>query len=349
MQRRKHWLGVFVVSFIGLAGIACSSPPPPPPPVSAPTTGVLKATSEPPGATVLLDGNPGCAPTPCEMPNVAFGEHKIIFQHPEFEDFPVKEEVTADHLEVSAPFASKGTPKAPGKVKLVFEKEKPEKVKPLLEVVISGQETPLTLSDALEVDLSPGKKSIEIRRAGFAPITKEVEITSGGNLEVQIAKTELVGAKLTIIIDSSPVKGKVSVDGQDKGVAPVTVADLDASKAHSVVVKADTYSDYKTGVKWTKGPYEMKVNANLTQGDAAVVTPPTNTNGFLVVDTKPLTGMAIYIDGKKTKYTTPASSPGIKLSAGSHTVSFETGGKKSADFTVSIEDGKTLSKVFKTQ
>jgi hypothetical protein len=340
MHRRKHKLGAFATSLVCLAALACSSPPPTPPPASAPTTGILKAVSEPTSATVLLDGKPGCTPTPCEIQSVSFGPHELIFQHPEYEDLTRKVKFSAENPEVSASLKTESKPKIPGKVKLIFEKEKPEKIKALVEVVITGQEEALVLSDTLEFELAPGKKSLEIRRAGFTAITREVEVTSGGNAEIQIIKADLVGAKLTLIIDSNPVKGKVTVNGKDKGLAPVTVAELDASKAHSVVIKADTYEDFKSNIKWTKGPYEMKVNALLSQGGAS---------GFFVVDTKPLTGMIIYVDGKKTKYTTPISSPGIKLPAGTHKINFEAGGKKSADFNVTIEEGKTLSKAFKIQ
>jgi hypothetical protein len=338
MQRT---LSLLAISLLCVSQFGCpSEPPPPPPPPSAPTTATLKAVSDPPGGTVTIDGNPGCSPTPCEIQSVSFGAHNLVFQHPEYEDLTRGIKFSAESPEVNVSLKTESKAKTPGKVTIVFEKEKPEKIKAQLEVMLAGQTEALALSDLLELELLPGKKSLEIRRAGYASITKEVEVTSGGTTEIKLNKAELTGAKLTLIIDSTPVKGKVSVNGEDKGAAPVTVTDLDASKAHSIIVKADTYEDFKTAAKWTKGPYELKVNATLSQGGA---------NGFLVVDTKPLTGMSVYVDGKKTKYTTPVSSPGIKLPAGPHTVNFETGGKKSADFAVTIEEGKTLNKVFKVQ
>jgi hypothetical protein len=64
--------------------------------------------------------------------------------------------------------------------------------------------------------------------------------------------------------------------------------------------------------------------------------------GFLVVDSSGVPGLWVFVDGKKTRYQTPVADPGIKLSAGQHTIDFEDDtGLNYASQTIEIKAGET--------
>jgi hypothetical protein len=300
-----------------------------PPPVAKPQ-GAIKIT-EPKGATALLDGKPGCSPTPCDITGVELGGHTVSMTHPDYEIADVKVKVTGAE---PVPLTAAVKPKSPGRLKLVaIGKEKYSKLRGQVEIYLNDEA--LALSDDGEAELPAGRRTIEIRRAGYLPLPKEVDVPAGGVAELAVDAAAFTEAKFKLTVDSTPVKGKVTVDGKEIGPAPAVVPDLSGTKSHVVVIKAEGYEEYRTTVRWKEGPPELAVTATLSKEAPA---------GYLIANTIPIVGVAVYIDGKKTKFTTPT--PEIKLSAGAHTVTFETSAGKKYDFTFEIKAGETTRKVW---
>lgn len=330
---------------LGLGWFGCQEPPaplPPPAPPPAKTDGAVSINSDPAGATVLLDGQPGCAPTPCTLENVRFGAHQLVLQHPDYEDFTRALKTSEETAPIEIPLRLEGKLRGAGTVALSIEGEKAAKLKGQIKVFLPGSEEPLAITDTLAVTVPGGKRSLLIQRAGYAPLTKEIELPSGGAVTLSIAAAEWVEAKVTLVVDSSPVKGKVTVDGALIGTAPVTIPDLGAAKPHTVKITAEGFDDFSTTARWKDGsPLEIKVNATLDQSKPS---------GYVKIISTPLIGLTVYIDGEKTRYTTPTGGQGIKLPAGTHTIALQSAaGKRFEGYTIEVKADQTITKNIKVQ
>jgi hypothetical protein len=331
-KRRWAWLGLCFAW-------ACNEAPPPAAPVSAPasakTAGRLSVASDPGGAAVLVDGVPGCAPTPCEIEGVSFGPHELRLQHPDFEDFTRGVKTSTDPATVEIALSTEGKKRLPGTVTLRFEGERPPKRKGQLQIFAA--ETEIALSNDLSFSLLSGKRVFEVRRVGFAPVSREVELPPGGTVEVVFSADDWKEDKISLSVDSGPVKGKVTIDGKSVGTAPVSVPELGAASAHAVKVSAEGFAEYATTVRWKPGgPRELSLNVTLEKEAPG---------GFLKVTSSPLIGLTIYLNGKKTKYTTPVGGKGIPLAPGSYKIELESlTGRRFDGGSVEIKEGASESK-----
>ena len=104
------------------------------------------------------------------------------------------------------------------------------------DVIVDGQKrgvTPLTLS------LTPGPHALQLDRAGVSrsiPVTIKAggETTHYVDLDPRPVAVPEAGQ---LVVNSEPPGARVSVDGQARGVTPVTLADIAAGE-HSVVIQA---------------------------------------------------------------------------------------------------------------
>lgn len=322
--------------FFHNAGEAPATPPPQTLAASTPAAEVLGTIqiNEPQGAVVRIDGKEGCQPTPCAVGKLTLGAHEIEIEHPDFELYKTAVKLSgADPITV----AGQTKPKSPGKLKFTsIGKEKYSKLRGTISILYNGQE--LALSNDGEAEIPAGKRAIEVRRAGYQPLPLEVEIPAGAVFELSIEPEKFVEGTFTLVVDSTPIKGKVFLDGKEIGVAPVTAPNLPGARRHTVKVTAEGYAESAEFVRWMGDSAEVKLNVTLNK-EAPF--------GYLVASTNPIFGCAVVIDGKKRNVKTPIPNPGLKLEPGAHQIEFiAPSGTKYGPYPFEIEAGKTLRKPF---
>ena len=302
---------------------------PPPQSTSTVATGSIKIET-PAGATVMLDGKEGCQPTPCEISKVTIGTHQVQITHPDYKDLEqgVKLSDAATPLILNPQMETK----SPGKLKLVsIGKDKFSKLKGNVSIFYGDKEMPL--SDTGELDLPSGKRTIEIRRTGYQPVSKEIDIPAGGTLELSPDPAEFTQVTISIQVESNP-KATIFLDGKKQGESPITIPNLPGAKAYIVTARAEGYEDASTSIRWMSGPLEVPVS--LTMGKA-------KSTGSLVINSFPLIDLLVEVDGKSTKLKTPVGGAGITLSAGKHTVYFiqTSTNQRFGPYPVEIKSGET--------
>jgi hypothetical protein len=102
------------------------------------------------------------------------------------------------------------------------------------EVVIDGRVRGVT---PLNVSLPPGPHSMELRAAGGQARLVPITIQKGAQ-QSHYVQLETAAASGSLLIRSEPAGARVIVDGQPRGVTPVTVASLDPGQ-HDVVLESD--------------------------------------------------------------------------------------------------------------
>jgi hypothetical protein len=102
------------------------------------------------------------------------------------------------------------------------------------EVFVDGESrgmTPITLS------LSPGPHKLELRRRGASrEIALDVKAGEQVSQQIDLSNIRAVG---TLVINSNPKGAKVTVDGRERGVTPVTLSDMSVG-SHKVVLQSST-------------------------------------------------------------------------------------------------------------
>jgi serine/threonine protein kinase len=307
-----------------------TEPPPVTPAPNAPATGTIKIET-PAGATAKLDGAAGCQPTPCEILHVVLGPHTVQLSHPDYKD--LEQGVKLSDPAIPIVLNLQMETKSPGKLKLIsIGKDKFPKLKGNISLFYGGAEVPF--SEAGEIDLPSGKRTFEIRRTGYQPVSKEIDIPAGKTLELSLDPAEFTQVTISIKVDSTP-KAMIYLDGKKQGESPVTLPDLPGAKTYVVTARVEGYEDTSANVRWTSGPLEMPVMLTMSKAKST---------GSLVINSFPLIDLLVEIDGKSTKQRTPVGKNGITLSPGKHTVYFiETiNNKRFGPYPIEIKAGEVL-------
>ncbi|MBN2498811.1 MAG: serine/threonine protein kinase [Deltaproteobacteria bacterium] len=149
-------------------------------------------------------------------------------------------------------------------------------------------------------------------------------------------------ARASLRIESDPAGARVWLNGKRGGVTPADLSGLQPGKRMRVMVKLKGYKPASKSVKLEPGKNEVHLAmAKKAGGRPPPPTPRKVEYGYLIANTRPWS--KVYIDGKFSGRETPiAPDQKIKMSAGSHKVSFETPDGKRFDFQVEIEPDKTL-------
>jgi serine/threonine protein kinase len=287
----------------------------------------------PAGATVMLDGAEGCQPTPCEIQNVTIDTpHTLQISHPDYK--PTEQGIKLTEAGKQVAFNPQMEAKSPGKLKLVaIGKDKFSKLKGNISIYYGDKEMPF--SDAGEIDLPSGKRTIEIRRTGYQPVSKEVEIPQGGTLDFSPDPGEFTQVSINIKVTTNLAKATIYLDGKKIGEAPITIPSLPGAKLYLVTAKADGYDDSSQSVRWSSGPLDVDVPLVLSKASKAT--------GSLVINSFPIIDLLVEVDGKSTKMKTPVGGSGITLTAGKHTVYFiqTTSNQRFGPYEVEIKAGET--------
>lgn len=176
------------------------------------------------------------------------------------------------------------------------------------------------------------------RQEGYADARQEVELREGERREVRLTLRPL-NAVLTV--RSTPIGGRVFVDGRDFGRTPQSLATLEPG-AHSLRLELKCYRTFERPIVLAG---DVAVNANLEpMPGACLAARPVKTNAdpgtLRIVATPPA---RVYIDDRDTGRLTPLT-PGIQLPPGPHHVRLVAGAAE-REFDVTIEPGKLVTKI----
>jgi hypothetical protein len=175
--------------------------------------------------------------------------------------------------------------------------------------------------------LSVGYHLVTVRMAGYQDYGFEVEIASQATTSRHAVLAPVVTTG-TLSVDSTPRGASVSVDGQHKGITPVTVPNLPAG-SYTLSLTLAGYQDIT----------EM---FSIITGQTTSYAPtlvPVPQKGTLSVTSTP-SGAAYYVDGV-ARGSTPGSVTG--LDPGTHEVRVTKAGYTDFTDTVTITAGQTTS------
>lgn len=188
-----------------------------------PSWAPVRVATEPPGATVLVDGEPA-GTTPAEI-EVDAGEHELELRLAGYNAWRNQITVTANQPQ-ELPTVT--LTQADGRVELVSE---PAEAAVSVDGEFQGR-TPLTLR------LRPGRTHrITLTKPGYEPVTRELSVEADSGRRVAV---ELVALYGEVEVASEPPQAEVWVDGRREAVTPATLR-LTALP-HRIEVRLDGYA-----------------------------------------------------------------------------------------------------------
>ncbi len=271
--------------------------------------------SNPPGATIFVDGAMQSERTgPATKVRINKGQHKLRL---ELEGYrPFEQMVTIGN---ATKFAFP-LEKAPARLDIKY---------PATNDAARGAEIFVDSQPAGTVpqlvDLPAGRHLVEVRKPGMKVYTETVEVKAAETRPVWVIMASDI--KTGGLIVSADVPADVVVDGQPKGQAPVVVDNLTEGE-HVVEVRRNEPGSppWRQNVR-VVGNQQTKVHANTT--------PPPPAAGTLMVVTS-VGDADVQIDGVSK------GAPGqpISLAPGQHSITVSAKGHKSVTKVVEIEAGK---------
>ncbi|MCX6698412.1 MAG: PEGA domain-containing protein [Methanomicrobiales archaeon] len=279
------------------------------------TTGSLKVTTTPSGATIVLDGiNKGT--TPATLTGISAGSHAIILKKSGYADYTTSATVTAGQTaSVSATLTPQQTT---GSLSVTST---PTGATIVLDGINKGT-TPATFTG-----VSTGSHALVLKKSGYADYSASVTVTAGQTASVTATlSTQQTTGSLSV--SSTPSGATIVLDGINKGTTPTTLNGITAG-SHAIILKKSGYADYSASVTVTAGQ-TASISATLGGQQA--------TGSISVSSTPP--GATILLDGIN-KGTTPTTLNGI--SAGTHTIVLKKSGYPDYLANIIINAGQTAS------
>jgi len=276
----------------------------------------IDVTSDPAGATVLLDGTPrGTAP--CSLYGIVPGAHHLRIVQGAY--MPADEMVTVaagDHL-------AKTFTLVPEKALVLLQSE-PSGAEVRCEGATLGA-TPLLVTSlnagrsyALELSLNGyQRRKITVAPADRRPVTRLERLTLDSG---------------TIYCTSEPAGARVTVNGVMRGVTPVEVTHVPKGVA-TVSIAQDGYQPVTRSLTLVAGERQtLAVKLTGVPARLTVVTSPEQAR--------------VFVDNE---YQGRSPVQGISLAAGSHAVRVELPGHAPLTRTVEVSNGQTLTEEFTMQ
>lgn len=151
------------------------------------------------------------------------------------------------------------------------------------------------------VEVGTGRHTVEVRRPGYLPYTEQVEVKTGETRQMFIGLISENKPGTGSVIVNAPSGAEVSIDGQPKGPAPVTVDSL-AAGDHVVDVQPATpeFLPFRKNVRITAGQ-QSKLEVAFAAKPVAPLTMPVT-----VVPRKPRNAYVVTL-GRLQSCTTPCS------------------------------------------
>ena len=115
--------------------------------------------------------------------------------------------------------------------------------------------------------IRPGDYRLQITAPGYHPLQQTLTVSTDQNQQLSFRLRRLPGR---LAVTTSPeVAAKIRIDGEDKGVTPKTVRDLEPG-THNIGLTADRYQDYEQTVEIEGLDHEQSLQARLTPAWADV-------------------------------------------------------------------------------
>jgi len=273
-----------------------------------PLVGTIRVTSEPAGATVLLDGKE-IGKTPLDARNLPAGEHTVSVRLYGYVTAEKKVQVPRAGT-VEAEFALERQTRS---VRVVSQPEGAE---------VTWDNEPVGKAPTVIARTTVGKHSVRLTLPGHAELTQEVEVTPGDKPAEFTYRLERLVGKLRII--SQPPGAQVTVAGKPRGAAPLELADL-APGEYQVTALLEGYRPAERTVL---------VKARETTTVDFVLARKV---GSINVKTVPA-GAKITLDGEN-RGTSPALLENIP--AGEHVLRLEVENLRPWEGKVTVTDGET--------
>ncbi len=179
-------------------------------------------------------------------------------------------------------------------------------------------ETPITIKN-----LSFGEYEIQVSHDGYRTFTKTVSITRANPKVTVIANLEHV--TFVLQVSSYPTEAEVYVDGEKKGLTPITINDLPLGE-HFVEVTKENFNTWSQKIDVNE--YKViQLVANLQATSASIS-----------VDSNP-EGATVYLNGKN-KGITPVKIE--DLDAGDYTLTVEKDGFAPYTEKITVSKGETV-------
>jgi serine/threonine-protein kinase len=211
------------------------------------------------------------------------------------------------------------------------------------QVTVDGQNDPGWITPYNMAGLAPGQHTVIVSKAGYAPETRSVDVTSGSKFFLVVQLAQLTA---TISVASTPAGASVLMDGKDTGrVTPMQLA-VEKSGNHTFLFRKQGYLDETT-------------TANLQPGQTIHMTPALKAlgttddiriggkfkklfggsdvagMGTVSVKTQPK-GAQIAINNRMIDKTSPVE---FYLNPGTYVVDITLSGYKSAQKVINVEKG----------
>ncbi len=181
-------------------------------------------------------------------------------------------------------------------------------------------ETPITIKN-----LSMGEYEIQVSHDGYRTFTETVTVSRKKPKVTVIANLEHV--TFVLQVSSYPTEAEVYVDGEKKGLTPITIDDLPLGE-HFIEVKKDNFTTWSHKIDVSE--YKViQLMANLQAVSAS-----------LTVETTP-EGATVYLNGKK-EGVTPLTVE--NLDAGDYVLKIEKDGFAPYEEKITVSKGETVKR-----
>jgi len=224
-----------------------------------PLPGRLSVASEPPGATLLIDGE-NRGRTPLEGLELEAGDYSLTLRADRY--LPLEQPLTITGREVEQQLQLALDP-AWAEVRIRSE---PPGASILVDGEVAGT-TPAT------VEILQGERRVTLQLAGYADWEQALELSAGQTLELDLV--ELTPAAGLLSLSSEPGGANVSVDGEFAGQTPIEL-ELAPDREHRLRVSRAGYRSVSRSVTLTAGERaEQRLQLPPLLGDVLLrVEPP---------------------------------------------------------------------------
>ena len=215
--------------------------------VTTPAT-ILSATSNPPGAAVFID-NVIKGKTPLSLTDTSIGNHQITIMLDGYEEYTrniIVEAATPFSIAaVLTRIVPQPTTQPPPNGSIAITS-----IPSGAEIYIDGRQS--GTAPLIFPEVQPGNHQVTLSSKGYDDWSYIVSVGSGrmSAINAELVATKVITGLLAVITE--PPGAEIYIDGDFKGVSPVTIPGL-SSGTHMVLLTLQDYADNKTNISITAG------------------------------------------------------------------------------------------------
>lgn len=232
-----------------------------------PLPGIIDFTSEPPGATVKVDGRE-IGVTPLDDADVDAGSRDVVFSHPRYQTFATTWTVKGRRAEET--LSATLTPNW-GFVSVSSE---PAGANILVDGTDSGQVTPAT------IEIIAGEREVAVAKPGFRSIRQRIVI--GASQRDTLETFKLIQADAGLSVATSPAGAGITINGDYMGQSPLSV-ELKSGQTYTVEAYLRGHGRASTRVNLAKDE-QKAVSLALTRETGQVIVAARPANARLVIN-----------------------------------------------------------------